>query len=97
MQRERVGKEEMDRVFSRNLAFAPCMNTSRTKRLVFTKHAEREGKEEKARLFSRNLAFTPCMNTSLTKRLVFTERERERVGKEEMDRVFHGTLRSLLV
>ena len=77
---EREGKEELDRVFSRNLAFAPCMNTSLTKRLVFTKDAEREGKEEKARMFSRNLAFTPCMNTSLTKRLVFTqqaERERE--------------------
>ena len=54
------------------------MNTSRTKRLVFTKHAERVGKEEKARMFSRNLAFTPCMNTSLTKRLVFTKMQRER-------------------
>ena len=38
------------------------------------------------------------MNTSLTKRLVFTKHaERERVGKEEMDRVFRGTLRSLLI
>ena len=39
---EREGKEEKARMFSRNLAFTPCMNTSLTKRLVFTKHAERE-------------------------------------------------------
>ena len=42
------------------------MNTSFTKRLVCTKHAEREGKEEKTIMFSRNLAFAPCMKTSLT-------------------------------
>ena len=79
MQREQ-GQEGKARMFSRNLAFTPCMNTSLTQATCIHQACRRErvGKEELDGVFSRNLAFAPCMKTSLTKRLVFTKRaERE--------------------
>ena len=88
---------------SRDVMFTPCMNTSLTRRPVFTqedmqKKKPREGGMRQGKKlihprvftqkFSRDVMFTPYMNTSLTRRPVFTQ---EDMQKQETSRRWNET------
>ena len=80
--------------FSRDVMFTPYMNTSLTRRPVFTQEDMQKKKTSRrwnetskkkfihARVFtqkfSRDVMFTPYMNTSLTRRPVFTQEDMQK-------------------
>ena len=79
--------------FSRDVMFTPYMNTSLTRRPVFTQEDMQKKKTSRrwnetgeklihprvfTRKFSRDVMFTPYMNTSLTRRPVFRQEDMQK-------------------
>ena len=86
--------------FSRDVMFTPYMNTSLTRRPVFTQEDMQKKKTSRrwnetgekfihprvfTQKFSRDVMFTPYMNTSLTRRPVFTQEDMQK--QENLEKV----------
>ena len=84
--------------FSQDVMFTPYMNTSLTRRPVFTQEDMQKKKTSRrwnetgekfihprvfTQKFSRDVMFTPYMNTSLARRPVFTQRGHAKAGNLE--------------